>query len=748
MADELEKLIKIIADTKGFDDIQKGADKATQSINKMAEMVARAAETSVRQQESQQAALQRYLGQMDARGQKEADAEAKIYSARAKNIQLMEQMSVAQMAAGRSATGAVGGTNQMAVAMQNMNYVVRDSPYFFMNFRMGVMAIGNNLNPLYDSLVRANAAAKEMGTTLGVQMVGFLKGPGGVIFAMSVLVTVIQAVVFAMSGHKDAVKKVTDAFEDFLEKYKSVETQMKKNILRVESMSLDELRDSYKGAVTELQKLIDKKVEYLTIGNKPIVPQYIKELTQNNTPSSGLFGYRPVNASLTNKPLTETSPEMKQYQDIIDIQQKMAQGIRTIQTMSKEQYPILYLDYTQKQLTDVTDKLKEFAKTAPVYFKSALKIGSSEFQLTGIEAKNLAKQMDDFLNPKDEKTNATRDFIAGLKEQIALAEAQNKPTIDLLESELKILNAKSKQNLNAQETLRIAQEQASVAGKIRDFYLEISKIPSMPLSYFSGGWQDAGGQGSNYRDKANDNQRDRQKIWTDLERDTDRVKKELIKSSFEDQRQQARETEAYMIGLYKQSDITKSGSEKQFAEYKVLQAQLSQQKIDEINRKQYIEQLDAVGNLGNAMASAFGQASDSFIAKLNQALQIAVNIAKAINNANNPQTDSVTGFLGEVASFLPLLSLFHGGGIVKAHDGRLNKDEVPIIGKKGEMIMNEQQQNNLWNMIKSGKGGGDGSSNAPIYINVSIPLDGKEIAKTQIKFLPSQLKQLMREDKL
>ena len=37
-----------------------------------------------------------------------------------------------------------------SMALLNLNYVIRDSPYFFQNFALGVLAVGNNLNPFSD----------------------------------------------------------------------------------------------------------------------------------------------------------------------------------------------------------------------------------------------------------------------------------------------------------------------------------------------------------------------------------------------------------------------------------------------------------------------------------------------------------------------------------------------------------------------------------------------------------------------
>ena len=90
------------------------------------------------------------------------------------------------------------------MTLQALNYTIRDSPYFFRDFSLGILAVGNNLNPLIDGMIRMNKEAKDAGTTLGKTLVQSLSGPAGLVFAFSILVSVLQAVTFAMAKAKDA----------------------------------------------------------------------------------------------------------------------------------------------------------------------------------------------------------------------------------------------------------------------------------------------------------------------------------------------------------------------------------------------------------------------------------------------------------------------------------------------------------------------------------------------------------------
>jgi hypothetical protein len=126
------------------------------------------------------------------------------------------KMTQLQMAGRTASTGLDQSTRASANAghaLLNLNYIIRDSPYFFHNFALGVMAVGNNINPFIDSLQRGTAASggfknamKDMGSAL--------MGGAGLTLALSLAVTAIQAFVFAQAGKKKAIEDTTSAIRD------------------------------------------------------------------------------------------------------------------------------------------------------------------------------------------------------------------------------------------------------------------------------------------------------------------------------------------------------------------------------------------------------------------------------------------------------------------------------------------------------------------------------------------------------
>ena len=171
---------------------------------------------------------------------KKAEIGSKQYANAIKQVELAQkQASTAQLIANKNMMGSTRQTAQMTMTMQAMNFTIRDSPYFFRDFSLGILAVGNNLNPLIDGLINVKREAKLAGSTLGKEMMKSLKGPGGLIFAFSVLVSVMQAVVFAMDSYnrktkeaKEKTDKLADAVDSMTRNELNAHRIKHENIVR------------------------------------------------------------------------------------------------------------------------------------------------------------------------------------------------------------------------------------------------------------------------------------------------------------------------------------------------------------------------------------------------------------------------------------------------------------------------------------------------------------------------------------
>lgn len=154
------------------------------------------------------------------------------------------------------------------VALQNLNFVIRDSPYFFKDFSLGLLAVGNNLNPLIDSLLRMKKEAAETGTTLTSSLVAALKGPAGVVLAFSALVTILQAVTFAMSDTKKEAKESKDNIDKLRDSIDNLSNSFKEAIEKQREYSEKMEESTIKASISELESIKKAGGRWITIRSK------------------------------------------------------------------------------------------------------------------------------------------------------------------------------------------------------------------------------------------------------------------------------------------------------------------------------------------------------------------------------------------------------------------------------------------------------------------------------------------------
>lgn len=138
-------------------------------------------------------------------------------------ISMQDELKVAM---GRGIVPAMGNTTALSArattTLQALNYTIRDSPYFFRDFSLGLLAVGNNLNPLIDGLISMKKAAQESGQTLGGVLLNSLKGTSGIILAFSFAVSAIQAVTFALAKNKSQADSTATSLNELKERVKQL----------------------------------------------------------------------------------------------------------------------------------------------------------------------------------------------------------------------------------------------------------------------------------------------------------------------------------------------------------------------------------------------------------------------------------------------------------------------------------------------------------------------------------------------
>lgn len=111
-------------------------------------------------------------------------------------------------------TTANGGVSQMNQALGQLGYGLGDASMFMVNFRMGMMSIGNNIPIVVNGLMNAKKAAEESGSSFKSVLASSLAGPGGVMVAinLAIMATQVFSTVLEKSGKQ--AKETANAYEE------------------------------------------------------------------------------------------------------------------------------------------------------------------------------------------------------------------------------------------------------------------------------------------------------------------------------------------------------------------------------------------------------------------------------------------------------------------------------------------------------------------------------------------------------
>lgn len=158
----------------------------------------------------------------------------------------------------------------------------------------------------------------------------------------------------------------------------------------------------------------------------------------------------------------------------------------------------------------------------------------------------------------------------------------------------------------------------------------------------------------------------------------------------------------------------------------------AKKKLDKKASEQLIKDKKATMNAFTTLAKSESKELAA-IGKVAAITQIAMDTPVAISGAYTHGTSIGGPPLGVLfglaaashqAQQMSAISRYENGGIVPGSS--FSGDNVQARVNSGEMILNRQQQSNLFNMAKSG-----GSSNGqPIIVNTSVELDGEVVARS------------------
>lgn len=142
----------------------------------------------------------------------------------------------------------VAGATRMNMAIGGLGYAIGDANMFLYDFRIGMMAIGNNIPIIIEHFVAAKAAATGMGSSVKDVLIASLKGPGGLLLAINAVILAMQILPKIFGEQTEAIKDQAEEIKKLRDEYqKLTREQLKQKITQqkdVVSAEENRLKDS------------------------------------------------------------------------------------------------------------------------------------------------------------------------------------------------------------------------------------------------------------------------------------------------------------------------------------------------------------------------------------------------------------------------------------------------------------------------------------------------------------------------
>lgn len=116
---------------------------------------------------------------------------------------------------------AVGNMN---MTMGQLGFLIGDADMFFVNFRMGMMSVANNVPMVVQGLMQAKQAAESTGKSFSSVLASSLIGPGGVMIGINALMFALNVLPGLFAKSDKAVEDHAQKVKDLADQYKNLST--------------------------------------------------------------------------------------------------------------------------------------------------------------------------------------------------------------------------------------------------------------------------------------------------------------------------------------------------------------------------------------------------------------------------------------------------------------------------------------------------------------------------------------------
>ncbi len=577
---------------------------------------------------------------------------------------VQQQLDQAQLSIQR-----VGGRSTNArMLLQQFNWVLSDTPSFAMNFRFGMMAIGNNLDMVSNALLNLQMEAKNANTTVMALLKQSLTPMTWWMFGLTAAITAAQVLPAFFSKTKKEAKDANAELEKF---NRELKTMSDENLLAARNEYVGQQRDAIKAANEVKDQM--RKTPFMYGVTLEGVATWLQMFTSaDDTAKKIEEKVKAINAVLDQRREGKFGP-IEQLKQQIDDYDKMLNDAnlklgdpniqQIIDDRAKAQWNLNEATMTSEQQADRDSQRIEHwynlgQMTADEYIKQLR--AQESLTLDANKRLQIEQKVHDVIQ---------KEADLEIKRQVALksyGEQQTKAEEDLWLSlkqlQIEVIDDEFEKRREAEEW-RHTQAMAN----IRKEAAERENIsPSGELI----------GDSATKANLENQlNARTNRLIDTDFSYQLARARAQGIAD------QTQRENALYQMEL---QHIQETEKNEQLAEARINALKVEHEtKLAEIERSQFEESISSAEQLGQILADAF-QGAGSGAQKIVAILRVALEVARQINILNNlkPGESSFSGILGLVGSAISIGSLAladEGAVVTKPGLVRVGQAGVPEL---------------------------------------------------------------------
>lgn len=134
----------------------------------------------------------------------------------------LDQVRGGSLALTNTSRQTTAGVAQMNSAMGQLGYGIGDAAMFMVNFRMGMMAVANNIPFVIEQFRRVKDNVDTVGGSFKSALVGSLMGPGGVMLAINGLMLLLQILPGLLDETTEAIKDQSEEVDKLANSYSNL----------------------------------------------------------------------------------------------------------------------------------------------------------------------------------------------------------------------------------------------------------------------------------------------------------------------------------------------------------------------------------------------------------------------------------------------------------------------------------------------------------------------------------------------